>query len=70
MLHATLLVAAAVSIATMGRYVRIIAPTGQIVLERTMDDVRQNDRFEVVESWCLGGGCLAHQWIRRLMIEK
>ena len=31
------------------------------------DALKQNKRFEIVQSWCLGGGCQAHQWIRRLM---
>ncbi len=34
------------------------------------DALKQNKRFEIVQSWCVGGGCLAHEWIRRLMIES
>ena len=33
------------------------------------DAVHQNPRFDVVEAWCMGGGCLAHQWIRRFMLK-
>lgn len=40
-------------------------------MEKVLEDARsQNHRFEVIESWCMGGGTLAHQWIRRLMLEK
>lgn len=35
-----------------------------------IDALNQNKRFEIVQSWCVGGGCLAHQWMRRLMIES
>jgi Tfp pilus assembly PilM family ATPase len=31
------------------------------------DALQQNQRFEILQSWCVGGGCLAHEWIRRLM---
>lgn len=34
------------------------------------DGLRQNPRFDVVQSWCLGGGCMAHQWIRRFMLRE
>ncbi len=34
------------------------------------DATSQNTRFDVVQSWCMGGGCLAHQWMRRMMLEK
>ncbi len=33
------------------------------------DALRRNKRFEIVQSWCVGGGCLAHEWIRRLMTD-
>lgn len=33
------------------------------------DALNQNKRFEISQSWCVGGGCLAHQWVRRVMIE-
>jgi Tfp pilus assembly PilM family ATPase len=40
-------------------------------IERVFEDAMlQNPRFRVIQSWCLGGGCLAHQWIRRLMLKK
>ncbi len=43
----------------------------RVRLERIFADaLTQNRRFDVVQSWCLGGGCLAHQWIRRLMLSK
>jgi Tfp pilus assembly PilM family ATPase len=32
------------------------------------DAMTQNERFDVRETWCLGGGSLAHQWIRRLLL--
>ena len=29
--------------------------------------VKQNGRFDVVETWCTGGNCLTHGWIRRVL---
>jgi Tfp pilus assembly PilM family ATPase len=34
------------------------------------DALKQNPRFEVAQSWCSGGACLAHQWIQRIMLQK
>ncbi|MCG8652048.1 MAG: pilus assembly protein PilM [Pirellulales bacterium] len=40
-------------------------------LEKVLVDAKaQNPGLNVVESWCLGGGSLAHQWICRLMLVK
>jgi Tfp pilus assembly PilM family ATPase len=32
------------------------------------DALKQNPRFNVVQSWCVGGGCLSHGWIRRVLV--
>ena len=43
----------------------------RIRLHKVRDDaLNQNSRFEIVESWCMGGGCLAHQWMRRLVLQS
>lgn len=31
---------------------------------------KQNDRFDIVGCWCVGGGCKAHQWMRRVIQDK
>ena len=48
-------------------------------LEQRMDEIRsrigkmysdavsQNTRFDVKQTWCTGGCCLTHQWIRRIL---
>ncbi len=31
---------------------------------------KENERFNIVQSWCFGGACLTHGWIRRVMLER
>jgi Tfp pilus assembly PilM family ATPase len=40
-------------------------------LEKIVQDAKtQNSRFQIEETWCIGGGTLAHGWLRRtLLIE-
>ena len=39
-------------------------------LEKMVDEAKnQNERFHIVQSWCIGGSCLTHQWIRRIMLK-
>lgn len=33
------------------------------------DARKQNARFEIKSSWCMGGGSLTHQWVRRVMCK-
>lgn len=40
-------------------------------LETALADAkRQNKRFRVDSIWCFGGGCLAHEWIRRVTLDS
>ena len=40
-------------------------------LETALADAkRQNKRFRVDSTWCFGGGCLAHEWIRRVILDS
>lgn len=40
-------------------------------LETALADAkRQNKRFRVDSTWCIGGGCLAHEWIRRVILDS
>lgn len=40
-------------------------------LQRIAKDAQtQNDRFDVTETWCMGGGCLPLQWIRRVILRS
>lgn len=32
------------------------------------DAATQNSRFDIQESWCIGGGAFAHGWLRRTML--
>ena len=34
------------------------------------DAMQQNTHFDIGATWCVGGGCLAHQWIRRLTLVE
>lgn len=34
------------------------------------DAQKQNKRFHVEATWCFGGACLAHEWIRRVTLES
>ena len=44
---------------------------GRSRLEKAFAEAtQQNQRFDVTQTWCLGGGCLAHQWINRLLLEN
>lgn len=39
-------------------------------LETVLSDaLRQNSKWRIKQSWCMGGGCQAHQWIRRVMLD-
>ncbi len=39
-------------------------------LEKMVGEAKkQNERFNIVQSWCFGGACLAHEWIRRVMLK-
>lgn len=31
---------------------------------------KQNERFEIIQSWCVGGASLTHGWIRRVMLQQ
>ena len=38
-------------------------------LKKMVDEAKKQDqRFKITESWCFGGACLTHQWIRRVML--
>lgn len=38
-------------------------------LEKIIQDAKtQNSRFDIVETWCIGGGAFAHGWLRRTML--
>ena len=40
-------------------------------LEKMVEEAKkQNERFDIVQSWCVGGSCLTHGWIRRVMLAK
>ena len=40
-------------------------------LERMMQDAKnQNSRFQIQQSWCVGGGVFAHGWLRRTMLSQ
>ncbi|MGI9473260.1 MAG: pilus assembly protein PilM [Rubripirellula sp.] len=40
-------------------------------LETALADARkQNGRFRVEATWCFGGGCMAHEWIRLVTLES
>ncbi|TWT92802.1 pilus assembly protein PilM [Stieleria varia] len=40
-------------------------------LELVFNDAQnQNDRFEIVQTWCLGGGALTHQFLRRVLLSN
>jgi hypothetical protein len=34
------------------------------------DGMRQNRDWKVIQTWCMGGGCQAHQWIRRELLRN
>ncbi len=34
------------------------------------DGMQQNKRFRVVQSFCCGGACLSHAWLRRMMLAQ
>jgi Tfp pilus assembly PilM family ATPase len=33
------------------------------------DGMRQNSDWKVIQTWCMGGGWQAHQWIRRVILR-
>ena len=33
------------------------------------DATKQNSRFDVIQTWCCGGGALTHQYVRRVMLK-
>lgn len=40
-------------------------------LEKILRDAKsQNSRFDIVQTWCIGGGAFAHGWLRRTMLME
>ncbi|MFK8113456.1 MAG: pilus assembly protein PilM, partial [Rubripirellula sp.] len=42
----------------------------RVRLEKVVADaLKQNPRFQINQTWCVGGGCNAHGWIRRVLLK-